>query len=190
MKRNNIKTSLLISTAMLGLSCLPAMAAEGWTAEGGDWYYYDASGSKVKDYWLVDKIGTTPNYTAYYLDTDGKWQESAVYPGSEGKWIEDQTGWWFERTDGTYPKNDYEYIDHSWYFFNEDGYMITGLYKNLETGYVNYFYPNGAMAEQAGWIGLSDGSWIYVEGKNCITDTVTPDGYPMDENGIWKPGSK
>ncbi len=190
MKKNKVRTSLFITVAMLEFSCLPAMAMEGWTAEGGSWYYYDASGHKVKDSWIVDKIGTTPNYLAFYLDADGKWQESAIYPGSDGKWIQDNAGWWFERTDGTYPQNEYEYIDQSWYFFNEHGYMITGLYTNEETGTINYFYTNGAMAEQAGWIELSDGSWIYVKGKNCISDAVTPDGYPMNENGIWQQGGR
>ena len=54
MKKNKVRTSLFITVAMLEFSCLPAMAMEGWTAEGGSWYYYDASGHKVKDSWIVD----------------------------------------------------------------------------------------------------------------------------------------
>lgn len=191
MKRKKAAGSLLLSAVMLGVTSLPAAAlGRGWTAEGDSWCYYDASGSKLTDSWIVDKIGTTPNLIAYYLDMDGKWDEAAVYTGCEGSWTEDGTGWWFQRTDKTYPKDEFEYINSRWYFFNSAGYMETGLIKNEETGNFHYFYPDGAMAEDTGWITLSDGKWIYVEGKHCIADRTTPDGFQMDENAIWRQGGE
>ena len=186
MKMKKGKTVLLLLAVMFGVTCLPAMAAgEGWQKVGDTWYYY-ASGSIVKDTWIVDKIGTTPNLTAYYVDVEGKWIESAVYLGCEGEWILNQAGWWFQREDGTYPKNEFEYINGKWYFFIENGYMKTGLLNNLETGNISYFYPDGSMAENAGWIALEDGSYIYVNGRYCVAGKETPDGYQMDEDGKWR----
>lgn len=180
------KIVLLLLVVMLYITCLPVMAArEGWQEVLGTWYYYNASGSMAKDTWIVDKIGTTPNLIAYYVDAEGKWVEDAVYLGCEGEWIIDQSGWWFQRKDGTYPKNEFEYINGKWYFFNEDGYMKTGFLNNLETGNISYFYPDGSMAEDAGWIALADGSYIYIRGHYCVVGEKTPDGYQMDKDGKW-----
>ena len=34
------------------------------------------------------------------------------------------TGWWYEYPDGSYPKEEWEKIDGIWYYFNERGYSI------------------------------------------------------------------
>ena len=53
-------------------------------------------------------------------------------------------------------------IDGVWYFFNGGGYMV----KNQ-------------------WVEWK-GSWYYLteDGKMAV-DTVTPDGYRVDKNGVW-----
>lgn len=186
MGRNKITRALALSAVLLGISCLPVIAAEqGWKLVGEDWYYYDEVGKKVTDYWVVDKIGTTPNLTAYYVNSDGKWIEDKIYTGCEGQWI----GTKFCRKDGTYPKEEYEYINGKWYFFDINENMVTGLVQNKETGNFYYFYPDGTMAETTGWIELPDNTWIYVRRKICVADSATPDGYQMDAQAKWKKGS-
>lgn len=175
--------------------------AKGWNEIDNEWYYFNeitgyrvqnswvgdyylgADGAMLKNEWVVDKIGTTPNLNAYYVGEDGK---KLSYRGCEGEWKQDQTGWQFERKDGTYPMSEFEYIDNHWYFFDSKGYMITGLFSNTENGGLYYFYSDGIMASDAGWISVSDGSWIFVNGNQCITNAITPDGYFIDETGIWK----
>lgn len=186
MKRNKIKSTLILSAVLLGICCLSAMAAgNGWKLVGKDWYYYDESGRKMTDYWVVDKIGTTPNLVAYYVNVDGKWVENAAYTGCEGQWEDTK----FYRKDGTYPKDEYEYINGKWYFFDENGDRVTGLMRNKENGNFYYFYSDGVMAERTGWIELPDQTWIYVRGRVCVADAVTPDGYQMDSQAKWKKGS-
>lgn len=185
-----LTASLLLSASMLGLTCLTSLASEDvWKEDGDSWFYYDTDGNMVTDRWIIDKIGTTPNLIAYYVDSEGKWVEDAVYSGCEGNWIKDDTGWWFSMPDGSYPRSEFEYIDGKWYFFDSAGYMETGLIPNIETGLFSYFYPDGSMAENAGWLTLPDGRWIYVKGSYCVSGTATPDGYQMDENGIWQEGT-
>ncbi|WP_261676105.1 GH25 family lysozyme, partial [Streptococcus sp. HMSC034E03] len=40
------------------------------------------------------------------------------------KWKKNDTGWWYEYPDGSYPKEGWEKIDGTWYYFNERGYSI------------------------------------------------------------------
>ncbi|MDE5964697.1 MAG: hypothetical protein K2G65_04760, partial [Eubacterium sp.] len=47
-----------------------------------------------------------------------------------GKWIKESNGkWWYKHTDGTYTKNDWEYINGYWYHFDANGWMQTGWLK-------------------------------------------------------------
>ena len=42
----------------------------------------------------------------------------------KGEWKEDEQGWWYEYSDGTYPKTSWRKIDGKWYYFNSKGYWI------------------------------------------------------------------
>lgn len=83
---------------------------------------------------------------------------------SSGAWLKDNVGWWYCNADRSYTVNNWQYINNKWYYFNERGYMVTGwvLWKNL------YYYcgPNGDM----------------------LTNSWTPDGYFVDNNGVWVQG--
>lgn len=175
---------------------------QGWKQMEGKWYYFNKDGFEVKDSWIgdyyvgqdgamltdtwiVDKIGTSPKRIAYYVGNDGRWVEGKTYHGCSGAWVKDSVGWWFQKADGMYPKAEFEYIDNHWYLFDESGYMQTGFVWNQETGRLHYFYPDGRLAIDAGWVAVSDREWIYVEGSSCIVDSMTPDGYFVDKAGIW-----
>ena len=79
---------------------------------------------------------------------------------STGAWLLDSVGWWYCNPDKTYPVNQWQYIDNYWYYFNESGYMVTDQW-------VDRYYVG------------SDG--------RMLTDTITPDGYYVDETGCWAP---
>lgn len=177
--------------------------AKGWIQIDNKWYYFNTEGTLltniwIEDYylgedgsmatntWIIDKIGTSPNLTAYYVGTDGKWIKNMIYHGCEGNWMKDSIGWCFQKEDGTYSQEEYEYINDHWYMFDDKGYMKTGLVINQETGKLNYFYSDGSLAIDAGWIPISRNEWIYVEGTSCIVDNITPDGYFINSDGIWK----
>lgn len=44
-------------------------------------------------------------------------------------WIHDSIGYWYRRADGSYPANKWCIINHHYYLFNCDGYMVTGWHR-------------------------------------------------------------
>lgn len=92
---------------------------------------------------------------------------SASGSGESAVWLHNNSGWWYQNPDGTYPTNGWLTIDNKWYCFDASGYMRTG------------------------WIQGSNGAWYYCdtrEGSNygaMLTDTRTPDGFYVDADGVW-----
>lgn len=41
-------------------------------------------------------------------------------------WILDETGWWYQNDDGSYPTNGWTWINGKCYYFMPDGYCLTG----------------------------------------------------------------
>ena len=100
-------------------------------------------------------------------------------------WQQDNTGFWYARANGTYPKGQFEYIeenkswfyfnesgymyaekwlhhtDGSWYWFDKDGYMATSWKRIADKWY--YFNRDGSM--QTGWIKYYD-NWYYCDSVN------------------------
>ncbi len=159
----------------------------GWQWLDKHWHYYADSGA-MKTGWLKDQG------TWYYLEdqegimlvgfqqVDGK----QYYFSASGAM---QTGWkWFD--------NHYRYFEANgamktgwikdkgiWYYLNpEDGIMLVGLHKVNGDHY--YFDESGAM--QTGWKRI-DGNWYYFQTDgSLLKNTTTPDGYKVNEEGIWR----
>ena len=77
-------------------------------------------------------------------------------------WQKDHIGWWWRNPDGSWPANNWMFINGKWYFFGPDGYMKTG------------------------WIEWK-GEYYYCDLTNgdMLVNTVTPDGFRVDQNGAW-----
>ena len=113
---------------------------------------------------------------------------------SGGQWIQDEKGWWYKRSDGSYPKNSWGYEAYNgksyWYYFLGSGYMATGWIEVNGSKY--YLFPNSD-----GWKGRMLTGWQWIDG-NCYyldaqgqnegalyRNTTTPDGYAVDAEGRW-----
>ena len=77
-----------------------------------------------------------------------------VEPG----WKKNDTGYWYVRSDGTYPKEQFEKIDGTWYYFDESGYMLSDKWKKRPDGAWYYFDKSGEMASD--WKKIN-GKWYY-----------------------------
>ncbi|MCY7063133.1 MBL fold metallo-hydrolase [Streptococcus oralis] len=159
----------------------------GWQWSNDSWHYYATSGA-VQTGWLKDGDAW------YYLEgkegimlvglhqVDGK----QYYFSRSGSM---QTGW-------KWSDNHYRYFESNgamktgwikdkgvWYYLNpEDGIMLVGLHKVNGDHY--YFDESGAM--QTGWKQL-DGNWYYFQADgSLLKNATTPDGYKVNEEGIWK----
>ena len=44
-------------------------------------------------------------------------------------WVKDAKGWWYRNADGSWPVSEWMIINHRWYLFGADGYMLTGWHR-------------------------------------------------------------
>ena len=80
---------------------------------------------------------------------------------SNVNWQRDAKGWWIQNPDGTYPKAQWLLLNNRWYYFNQEGYMLTGwlFYNNAW-----YYFEEKEDSEQGkmsvGWKEIR-GFWYY-----------------------------
>ncbi len=100
-----------------------------------------------------------------------------------GEWVKNQTGWWYENSDGSFPANGVYNIGGEKYAFNSDGYMIENAwFQSPSTGAWYYAQGGGALATNL-WVG---DYYVGSDGK-MQTDTWI-DGYYVGPDGKWVEG--
>lgn len=73
-------------------------------------------------------------------------------------WQKNDAGYWYVCSDGSYPKEQFEKIDGTWYYFDENGYMLSEKWKKRPDGTWYYFDKSGGMATD--WNKIN-GKWYY-----------------------------
>lgn len=106
------------------------------------------------------------------------------YSGStSGKWEKDNTGWWYKRSDGSYPQSSWVKINNEWYYFNKNGYAVTGWEYIGNKWY--YFNKAGQGTECAmksnGWYKDEDGKWYWLRESGAMVS----DGWIQDTDKKW-----
>lgn len=120
-----------------------------------------------------------------------------------GSWKRDGKGWWFQKKDGSYPKSEWVMNANKWYRFDENGYMQTGwITLNNQKYFTNsdgtmvsndwsfqdnkwyFFKADGSM--QTGWVQWKDQWYYMLPDGSMATNIITPDGYKVGTDGIWK----
>lgn len=120
----------------------------------------------------------------YYDAMDVTNQPSMLYSNITiaGQWIQDSNGWWYKHNDGTYTKNNWEYINGYWYFFDTRGYMMTGWVQTASGWY--YLQSDGHMV--TGWNKINN-KWYYMNDKGVmLTGIVNISGiyYNINSSGV------
>ena len=118
-----------------------------------------------------------------------KAQDSA---GEAGTWVQDETGWWFKKLNGSYPVSTWLMTGNEWYRFDDKGYMMTGWYtdENGKKYYLNPVSDGSRGAMKTGWQ-IIDEKWYYFSTvsdgfKGSLqVNTTTPDGYKVGADGVW-----
>lgn len=101
-------------------------------------------------------------------------------PSGTAAWHQGAKGWWYQRTDGSYPIDCWESVRGQWYRFDSAGYMLTGWYK--VNGEWNWSDSSGAWHANewqhdgfGWWYSWADGtyptsSWQLIGGKWYLFD--------------------
>lgn len=123
--------------------------AVGSSSERGEWMESDT--------WYVD--------SDLLKDMPGKLSGvGSGGPGTEGSWQQNGIGWWYRKSDGSWPANSWLQINNDWYYFKSNGYMATGwvqtnnkwYYCDVNTGamYTNRKAPDGlTVGAEGAWLG-------------------------------------
>ena len=145
---------------------------EFWTCSGCGKLYSDADGTTeiTEEDTVIKSLGH--NWTAWTVtkpatETEtGLWEKTCTVCGErveeeipmlKGTWMQDRNGWWYDRGDGTYPKDGFEEIKGVTYYFDASGYMKTGWVQDDADWY--YFAASGAMVKD-NWQ-QSGSAWYY-----------------------------
>ena len=131
-------------------------------------------------------------------------------------WQRDAKGWWIQNPDGTYPKAQWLLLNNRWYYFNQEGYMLTGwlFYNNAwyyfeekegsEQGKMSvgwkeirgfwYYFSEEGGAEKGkmrtGWQEVK-GKWYYLNPEDSAENgkmlfNTKVDGYTLGADGAWQ----
>lgn len=134
----------------LNFNDLPGV--EKWIAAWG----YEKTSSIPREVWQCCSTGRVPGI-AGNVDINFGYKNYAK--SSKHGWQKNSNGWWYERTDGSWPANKIESINGEKYFFDKDGYMETGWCYEKSTG--KWYFAGSSGALKTGWEKASD-KWYYL----------------------------
>ena len=193
-------------------TCTEAGSKEKVCADCGDTITEEVSakGHVWEEEYTVDKkpTATEEGSESIHCSVCGEIKESTVRPIPVLMlgWIEDENGWKYLKSDGTYPKSKFEVIDDKTYYFNESEYRVTGLQTInskkyyftddgvMQTGWqtINgekYYFDNNGAAH-IGWLQLGD-KWYYFRTTGVMhTGMLKKDGiyYYLEKSGVRHSG--
>ena len=88
---------------------------------------------------------------------------------TNGIWKKNDKGVWFEKPDGTYPKDGWSKVQGYWYYFDKVGYVVTGLKKINGS----YYY----LSEDKNHAGRMATEWQMINSKWYYFSPVKTDKY-------------
>lgn len=121
----------------------------------------------IRHYDVTGKICPKP-----FVENERAWLEFKNRLKEVG-WIKDNIGWWYKNADGSYPKKRWLKLD-AWYYFNENGYAVTG-WRKIEGRW--YFFDQNCHMK-TGWLNDKE-SWFFLNKSG-----------QMLENEWYKEGNK
>ena len=170
-------SGLVVKNAWLGAYYLGSDGAMLTNAFTPDGYYGGESGT----YLTNQKINVSGK--DYYLNAAGtlaknQWSGDYYVDSNNNPFKEKWVGSYYLGSDGKYVKNQFT---SDGYYCGADGVYVTNRWIKVD-GKDYYMNAYGKMTKDA-WVG----SYYLGNDGAMLTDTYTPDGYYVDENGLWTP---
>lgn len=164
-----------------------------WKKDQNGWWYELPGGRYVSGSYVTDPISGVRSEQVAWRRIDGAWwafggdgylKTRWIWDAAIGKWyyVDEKrgmlTGWYLDPQDGR------------WYYLDlATGEMLTGW--QLIPGW-GYMYLNPFAEAQTWFYDEASGMWIYDTENtrrpygSLYMNEKTPDGYFVDENGVWK----
>lgn len=100
-------------------------------------------------------------------------------------WNKSPEGWWYriEVEDGYYYKDTWKLIDGDWYSFDSEGYARSN--KWLDDGGKWYYLKDTCKMARNEWLWIDGECYFFFSDGVMACNTITPDGYCVDETGAW-----
>ncbi|MCH3922934.1 hypothetical protein [Limosilactobacillus sp.] len=115
-----------------------------WLQDNGSWYYFDGSGDMVSNgWWSAPWHGQDDEY---YFDANGHYETNCWHSVWNGQSASIPYTWSYSKADGTRAKDEWLWINGSWYYFDGSGDMVSnGWWSAPWYGQDNeyYFDANG-----------------------------------------------
>jgi glucan-binding YG repeat protein len=163
--------------------------APGWSLQDDYWYYADEAGNPLTGWQLLEWSGGT---SWFYFDKYGVMLTGEQYL----LWSQGMSDFYFDLVDGDMQTGWLKL--GNWYFYDyTDGDKCYGwIYDSYYNGWFYTDVNDGHMLtgwQQLPWSGGTDWFYFYGEGVPEVdgimaANTQTPDGYWVDNNGVWREG--
>ncbi len=142
----------------------------GWAVKDNEWYYMDETTGEMQTgwEWIDDQW--------YYLSDSGAMETS---------WIHTGNAWYYLHPTNGEMLTDWQFVNGRWYYLDPfNGDMKTDW--QLIGGRWYYLDPaNGHML--IGWQRIGGLYYYMTANGDMLANTMTPDGYWVDESGKWIP---
>lgn len=99
-------------------------------------------------------------------------------------WHQNSTGWYYNTTtSGWYYRDTWQKIGDDWYSFDPDGYARES--KWIVDGGIWYYLKDDCKMAKSQWLWIDSACYCFNEHGELYVNTVTPDGYTVDDSGAW-----
>lgn len=115
---------------------------------------------------------------------DGKWYYRQQNGDLAKGWVKDGDTWYYFDQTGKMETGWIKDQSGTWYYLNQSGAMSSNEWILDQAGKWYYVDVSGSM-KTSQWFQVGD-KWYYVDENGALAvNTVTPDGYQVNENGEW-----
>lgn len=166
----NFRITLIIEDEENYRFAYSASRPDGVSVDGGDPHYGELKSSGKKVYYEIYLEEVDDNGWEHWDDERSDWGSDDTANGgpgvsnTSGAWLFDPNAGrsWYSLSNGTRPVKSWLKIDGVWYYFDEAGYRVDNSWLFWQNGWY-YLGPDGGM----------------------YTSRLTPDGYYVNEQGLW-----
>ena len=133
---------------------------------------------------IVIQAPTQENKKPGWNKEDGKWYYRQQNGDLAKGWVKDGDTWYYFDQTGKMETGWIKDQSGIWYYLNQSGAMSSNEWILDQAGKWYYVDASGSM-KTSQWFQVGD-KWYYVDENGALAvNTVTPDGYQVNENGEW-----